>query len=91
MENNTYQAIEISKKITIQNENIKNAIHFLKNITHSSTISHKKRNGDIVGISKELKSEISNMIDKLEKANILGYDIHQIILDKNNTINFNDI
>jgi len=79
MEKNIYQAIEIARQIQVQNENLRNAIAFLKNITHSGVISDQKNNGDIIGISNELKSEISSMIDKLDKCNISGYDCNQII------------
>jgi hypothetical protein len=71
--------IEIARQIQVQNENLRNAIAFLKNITHSGVISDQKNNGDIIGISNELKSEISSMIDKLDKCNISGYDCNQII------------
>ena len=79
MEKNVYQAVIIARQIQEQNDNLKNAILFLKNITHSGAISNIKNNGDIIGISKELKSEISSLIDKLDKCNIGGFDCTQII------------
>jgi len=79
MEANVNAAIEIAKKIEEQNNNLKNAIFFLKNITHSAVISDVDRKGDTIGISPELKLEISCLIDKLDKSNICSYDCNRII------------
>lgn len=75
-------SVNATKKVTLQNSNINSAIHFLKELTHTTPVSLKLEN-DRVGLSADDVRTISNFVAFLEDKRIGSYKLEQFLNNLN--------